>query len=632
LTRFHGARVQAPVVKGEPMDLALLYREVCQRGGLYQVCADKKMRQVANALGIPSSVTAASNLLKVKYENILLAYEERFYHRRTMPWQMARSDAGGAGAELRPPGGDATARLGAASAPARVGAMSSPASLAEMAAPAPAVGWNLGTEQAPLSRRAAPIGSSPKKRRRIVVDGNLPVASTGVAGEPILRQGATNASAEAACIVESIDEDIGPYLSITSSIDELTRGLKTRHPDLVAASLNALGVVSRRPALPLQPTEELLDELLGIVAEGLQEAPPGRRALAEVEALSPGGLAGTPSVSAERQEERRGGGAPVPWWEAEGALTADPGDDFFAWAVCAMQIVRNVALTPNSTPSLAKPLAAALDCIEYHEAEQTVGSDELAFNSFSLLRGVGTRLRLPEAGVHATARLFGSLVKGMQDPASSVRTRTEAAFALKSIADNSSSHEAIAACNSPGSAPLVGAVADLLHLPLALFMREVDSGRDSRGPGAGEAHITYLSKHSQDAVALRMWGEAQWAALSALASLCKIEVGQVREAVAASGVLPAVVRTILVQPPSMPFVMMRLLDEEWLDHSHPCIKNGYHALLSKGRNSAKYTIARLASMDQIPHQLRVLEGSLEEEAVCNEFDAAVAEILALLSR
>lgn len=79
---FHaalGTRLTVPYIGGEELDLHLLYRQVTARGGLEQVIKDRRWKEIATALKIPSSIINYSFVLRKHYIDLLYHFEQVHY-------------------------------------------------------------------------------------------------------------------------------------------------------------------------------------------------------------------------------------------------------------------------------------------------------------------------------------------------------------------------------------------------------------------------------------------------------------------------------------------------------------------------------------------------------------------------
>eukprot|EP01018_Ginkgo_biloba_P000997 Gb_02778 [translate_table: standard] len=79
---FHaalGTRLTVPNIGGQELDLHLLYREVTACGGLEQVIKDRRWKEVATTLKIPSSITNPSFVLRKHYIDLLYHFEQVHY-------------------------------------------------------------------------------------------------------------------------------------------------------------------------------------------------------------------------------------------------------------------------------------------------------------------------------------------------------------------------------------------------------------------------------------------------------------------------------------------------------------------------------------------------------------------------
>ena len=70
--------LRAPVLNSRIIDIYRLYTIVTEHGGLKKVVDDKKMKDVLNRMNIelPATATSASHMLKLRYEEYLLPYEQ----------------------------------------------------------------------------------------------------------------------------------------------------------------------------------------------------------------------------------------------------------------------------------------------------------------------------------------------------------------------------------------------------------------------------------------------------------------------------------------------------------------------------------------------------------------------------
>lgn len=85
LARFHaqmGGALRIPQMGGRELDLHLLYSEVTRRGGLHQVIADRKWRDVTLPFDFPPTTTSASYVLRKFYINLLHHFEQTYMFRR----------------------------------------------------------------------------------------------------------------------------------------------------------------------------------------------------------------------------------------------------------------------------------------------------------------------------------------------------------------------------------------------------------------------------------------------------------------------------------------------------------------------------------------------------------------------
>lgn len=64
-------------IGGAPLDLYSLYKAVLSRGGLQAVILTRAFKMVARTLDLPKSCTSAAFILRVEYEKLLYAYEQK---------------------------------------------------------------------------------------------------------------------------------------------------------------------------------------------------------------------------------------------------------------------------------------------------------------------------------------------------------------------------------------------------------------------------------------------------------------------------------------------------------------------------------------------------------------------------
>ncbi|CAI5973295.1 unnamed protein product [Closterium sp. NIES-64] len=80
-----GGSLRIPQMGGRELDLHLLYREVTGRGGLMQVIADRKWRDVTIPFDFPPTTTSASYVLRKFYINLLHHFEQTYFFNRQGP-------------------------------------------------------------------------------------------------------------------------------------------------------------------------------------------------------------------------------------------------------------------------------------------------------------------------------------------------------------------------------------------------------------------------------------------------------------------------------------------------------------------------------------------------------------------
>lgn len=73
----HGKQFKIRRLGGAELDLFALYRAVMERGGLQAVITTRAFKMVAKALNLPRTCTSAAFILRVEYEKLLYAYEQK---------------------------------------------------------------------------------------------------------------------------------------------------------------------------------------------------------------------------------------------------------------------------------------------------------------------------------------------------------------------------------------------------------------------------------------------------------------------------------------------------------------------------------------------------------------------------
>lgn len=85
----NGSELKLRRIGGAELDVYGLYNAVLERGGLQAVILSRAFKMVAKALNLPKSCTSAAFILRVEYEKLLYAYEQKHVWDRD-PEQMAQ--------------------------------------------------------------------------------------------------------------------------------------------------------------------------------------------------------------------------------------------------------------------------------------------------------------------------------------------------------------------------------------------------------------------------------------------------------------------------------------------------------------------------------------------------------------
>ena len=75
--RENGSELKLRRIGGAELDVYGLYNAVLERGGLQAVILSRAFKMVAKALNLPKSCTSAAFILRVEYEKLLYAYEQK---------------------------------------------------------------------------------------------------------------------------------------------------------------------------------------------------------------------------------------------------------------------------------------------------------------------------------------------------------------------------------------------------------------------------------------------------------------------------------------------------------------------------------------------------------------------------
>eukprot|EP00177_Eucheuma_denticulatum_P000046 GFKZ01000088.1.p1 GENE.GFKZ01000088.1~~GFKZ01000088.1.p1 ORF type:complete len:630 (+),score=87.02 GFKZ01000088.1:134-1891(+) len=73
----HSVELKLRKIGGAELDIYSLYRAVIERGGLQAVMLSRAFKMVAKTLNLPKSCTSAAFILRLEYERLLYAYEQK---------------------------------------------------------------------------------------------------------------------------------------------------------------------------------------------------------------------------------------------------------------------------------------------------------------------------------------------------------------------------------------------------------------------------------------------------------------------------------------------------------------------------------------------------------------------------